>query len=95
MNQLRNKIETPFFETTKGKIHQFLGAHIGSRWIQVLTALQTEHKFYALYGNFNFGESYKKKNIKNLNQESGKIHGAIIKFIESLPTNQTKNIVTW
>lgn len=67
------------------KLSETIGKRIGNRWIQILLALKTEYQFARLYGNFHLGESYDKFAIKDLPQESGKIYGAIVKFITSLP----------
>lgn len=63
-----------------------LGKRIGNRWIQLLLALKTEHQFAELYGDFHLGESYDHQAIKGLAQESGKIYGAIVRFLTHLPT---------
>lgn len=71
-------------------IRKMIGRRIGNRWIQILLALKTEYRFAELYGNFHFGKSYRKKNIEGLEQESGKIYGGIIQFIESIKGQQDK-----
>jgi len=64
------------------KLKRTIGSRIGGRAIQLLIGAKTEYKFYDLYGDFNFGLSFRKKNIEGLKQESGKIHGSIIFFLE-------------
>lgn len=62
-----------------------IGRRIGSRWIQLLLALKTEWKFAELYGDFHFGKSFNNYAIKGLAQESGKIYGAVVKFLKDIP----------
>ena len=67
---------------------RFLGRHIGNRWIQIVIALKTDYQFEKIYGDFHFGKSYRKKSVEGLKQESGKVYGGIIKFIESISNQQ-------
>lgn len=64
------------------KLKRNIGTRIGSRIIQLLIGAKTEYRFYDLYGDFHFGLSFRKKNIEGLKQESGKIHGSIVFFLE-------------
>lgn len=67
------------------KIRTVLGKRLGSRWIQLLLALKTDWRFAELYGDFHFGRSFDRHAIKGLAQESGKIYGAIVKFLNEIP----------
>lgn len=62
-----------------------LGHRLGSRWIQLVLALKTEWRFAEIYGDFRLGQSMDKYAIKGLAQESGKIYGAIVKFLLDTP----------
>lgn len=62
-----------------------LGKKIGSSWIQRLIGLKTNWRFEELYGDFDFGRSFRKQSIEGLEQESGKVHGAIVDFLRSAP----------
>jgi len=61
-----------------------LGKKIGNSWIQRLIGLKTNPRFEELYGDFELDRSFRGKTIEGLEQESGKIYGGIIDFLESL-----------
>lgn len=67
------------------RLRAAIGRRVGNRLVQLLLALQTEWRFAELYGDFRFGESFRKFAIKGLAQESGKIHGAIVQFLREIP----------
>ena len=67
------------------KLRAMLGRRLGSSWIQLLLALKTEWRFAEVYGDFRFGQSLNRYAIKGLAQESGKIHGTIVKFLLDIP----------
>ncbi len=67
------------------RLRAAIGDRLGSRWIQALLALKTEHRFAAHYGDFHFGKSYRKQAVTGLDQESGKISGGVAHFTRSLP----------
>ena len=74
------------------KVKKWIGNRFGSRIIQLMIGAKTEHRFFALYGDFNFGRSFRKKSIEGLEQESGKVYGAIIYFLESI-NEQANNVL--
>jgi SAM-dependent methyltransferase len=67
------------------RLRAAIGDRLGSRWIQVLLALKTDHRFAAHYGDFHFGTSYRKQAVTGLDQESGKIYGGVVHFLRQLP----------
>jgi SAM-dependent methyltransferase len=71
--------------STLFRIRSALGRRLGSRWVQLILAIKTEWRFAELYGDFHFGQSLDKHAIKGLAQESGKIYGAIVKFLKDIP----------
>ena len=71
------------------KLRAFFGRHIGNRLVQLLLHMKTDYRFAELYGDFNFGKSFDRQAIKGLAQESGKIYGGIIRFLQSLPKSPT------
>jgi SAM-dependent methyltransferase len=62
-----------------------IGRRLGNRWVQLLLALKTEWRFAELYGDFHFGRSFDRHAIKGLAQESGKLYGALVKFLTDIP----------
>lgn len=68
------------------KLRKWLGMRTGSRLPQVLLHNKTDYRFAEHYGDFHFGESFDNFAIKGLAQESGKIYGAIVKFLREIPT---------
>jgi len=67
------------------RLRSAIGRRLGNRWVQMMLALKTEWRFAELYGDFRFGQSLDRYAIKGLAQESGKIYGAIVKFLRDLP----------
>lgn len=72
------------------KLRSAIGRRLGNRWVQLLLALKTEWRFAELYGDFHFGRSFDRYAIKGLAQESGKIYGAIVKFLDEIPEPLTR-----
>ncbi|MEW5786236.1 MAG: methyltransferase domain-containing protein [Pseudomonadota bacterium] len=68
------------------KLRKWLGMRMGSRLPQVLLHNKTDYRFAEHYGDFHFGQSFDSFAIKGLAQESGKIYGAIVKFLREIPT---------
>lgn len=75
------------------KLRTAVGRRLGNRWVQLLLALKTEWRFAELYGDFHFGESLDRHAVKNLPQESGKIYGALVKFLAEIPTPVTRMLL--
>lgn len=72
------------------RLRSAIGRRLGNRWVQLLLALKTEWRFAELYGDFHFGRSFDRYAIKGLAQESGKIYGAIVKFLDEIPEPLTR-----
>ena len=75
------------------KLRAVLGRRLGSSLVQLLLALKTEWRFAELYGDFHFGRSFNRYAIKGLAQESGKIYGAIVKFLKEIPEPLTNMLL--
>lgn len=64
-------------------LRAWLGRHIGNKAIQMLLHMKTDRLFAEHYGDFHFGESFRRLNI-SASQESGKIHGTIVVCLQTL-----------
>lgn len=71
--------------STLFKLRAWLGRRIGNRLVQLLLHMKTDQMFARLYGDFHFGQSLDRHAIKGLAQESGKIYGGIVYFLQSFP----------
>lgn len=72
------------------KLRSAIGRRLGNRWVQLLLALKTEWRFAELYGDFHFGQSLDRHAVKGLAQESGKLYGALVKFLTDIPVPLTR-----